>query len=87
MAAPPLLPSVKVTVTRPLPGSTEVIVGAYGAREGVADTASEAAPAPIRLIARTFTGYDVPFTSDGIVNVRDVDPVVVQVVPLSVDHP
>lgn len=84
--APPLLPWVKATVSLPSPGSTEVMVGSNGARDGTPAVAPDSAPDPMRFTARTFTWYVVPFVRDGTVMDVDVDPVEVQVVPSSVEY-
>ena len=85
-AAPPLSPCVNDRVSLPLPGATDVIVGAYGARDGVPAVAADCVPAPMRFTARTRSWYAVPFTREGIVMVLELLAVEVQVFPSSVEY-
>ena len=60
-ALPPFAPAVKSRSMLVSPGVTELIVGASGVPNGVAETADEAVPLPSELTARSRTEYGVPF--------------------------
>lgn len=68
IAVPPLAPAVKSRSMLVCPGVTELMVGASGVPNGVADCAEEAVPLPSELTARSRTEYDVPFVNPVIVS-------------------
>jgi len=87
-ALPPFAPAVKSTSMLVSPGVTELIVGASGVPNGVAETADEAVPLPSELTARSRTEYEVPFVRPVIVSGLFVAPGerATQVEPPSVEY-
>ena len=73
MASPPSLPAVKATLSWPLPGVIDVIVGAPGTVRGVPGVEEEAAPEPAAFTARSCTWYVVPFVNPVITTGEAVD--------------
>ena len=63
IAAPPLEPAVKATLSEPEtpPAVTEVMVGADGGADGVPVTIALATPEPLAFTPRITTWYVVPF--------------------------
>jgi hypothetical protein len=61
IAAPPLAPRVKATLTDRSREVIDRLAGAAGTVLGVAQRSDDAAPDPTALTARTCTQYSVPF--------------------------
>ena len=67
IAEPPFAPAVKAIFASLSPGVTVNAEGALGVVRGTTETATEAAPTPADVTARSFIDVDVPFARPGIV--------------------